>query len=63
MEEVLEFLMLPNVLTSLLYSGMLIGLTQTISHAVSWLFSPFNLYNLLSFFIACPAILRFANEK
>lgn len=38
MEEVLEVLMLPNVLTLFLCSGMLIGPTQLLSHAASWIF-------------------------
>lgn len=63
MEEVLEVLMLPNVLTLLLCSGMLIGPTQTLLCAASWFFPSFNFYHLLSFFITCPAVLHFTNEK
>lgn len=63
MEEVLEVLMLPNVLALFLCSGMLIGPTQMLSHAASWVFLCFNFHNLLRFFITCVASLHFANQS
>lgn len=55
--------MLPNVLTLLLCSGMLIGPTQMLSHEASWIFPLFNFYNLLRFFVAYVAGLHFTNQK
>lgn len=64
MEEVLEVLMLPNDLNLLLCSEMLIGPTQTFSHAAYCFFPPsFNFGYLLSSFITYPAVLDFTNEQ
>lgn len=50
MEEVLEVLMSPNVLTLFLCSGMLIGPTQLLSHAASWIFPLFYFLHFIELF-------------